>query len=87
MKKTLDTANATRLAWLAALVAVEAPARVSSYANAARIPWYLVTEIREELAAVGFDWKRAAIERKRITDQQRRAAVARRYGTNNPPHP
>lgn len=74
-----DVPNAPELAWLAALVAVEAPARRSSHASGARINWGLIHRIREELTVAGFDWKLAATERKRIEDERKRADIERRY--------
>jgi len=66
-----STTQTKRLAHLAALVAIEAPARISTWATDARIPWALINDIREALALAGFDWKLAALERKRIEDQRR----------------
>lgn len=56
---TLDVANATRLAYLAALAAVEAPERQSRNAECARVRWSLINEVREALDDAGFDWRTA----------------------------
>lgn len=87
--KRFTTPHAEELAYLAALVAVEAPARANKWASTARIPWDLVEHIRDTLSLDGFDWKQAAIERKHREDERKRAA--NRYtqdtGPLHPPPP
>ena len=65
------TPRATRLAYLAALVAVEAPQKRGESTNAARIPWSLIEEIRRELQDDGLDWRRASKDRAIIERRSR----------------
>ena len=54
---TLNTRNAGRLAYLAALAAIETPENPNRYATSASVRWSLIHEIRAELDAAGFDWR------------------------------
>lgn len=75
-----------RLLTLACMVAVEAPAKFSRYGHSAYITRETVNEIRVILTAAGFDW-RAAIQRRRLIEVERRdlAARVRLGGTGGTP--
>ncbi len=57
--KTLDIATSGRLAYLAALIAIETPMSRSQYVEAAKIRWRIVEDIRKALDDAGFDWRKA----------------------------
>jgi hypothetical protein len=82
MANELNLPNASHLAWLAAMVAVEAPERVSANAVCASIPWETVTEIREALDAAGFDWRKTVKERVRLEKVAKAEWQAKHYPTN-----
>jgi hypothetical protein len=77
--KRFDTPHALELAYLAALVAVEAPVQANKYASTAKIPWHLIDALREVLAKDGFDWRKAASEAAHIERERRIAEYQRRY--------
>ena len=68
-----------RLLVLACEVAVKAPLRRGQYSSDARIPWWVVEEIREELAARGVDWKAAHAKDKAHRDAIAAERAAERY--------
>lgn len=78
--KRYSTPRVEYLAYLAALVAVEAPVRTSDWGKA-KVPWDLVKKIRAELTKAGFDWKTAATMHKERERETRYAAYAH-YHTN-----
>lgn len=65
------------LAYLAAMVAVEAPVRANKYASTAKVSWPLVQRIRELLEADGVDWELAATMHKEIEEREKRERYAR----------
>jgi hypothetical protein len=77
-KKVLGVVNAERLAYLAALAAIEAPVRPSA-GSCARITWRLIIDIRAELEAIGFDWRTAATEHKRLEAERKYKAYGHKY--------
>lgn len=46
-----------RILGLAVQIAAYAPARRNKYAYEARVPWRLITELREALSDAGVDWR------------------------------
>jgi len=78
-KLNVPDATAERLAFLAAIVAIEAPERVSLHANDVRIPWSVINEIREALEEAGWNWRYAVRERIRLEKVDKAAQVAKRY--------
>ncbi len=57
--KTLDIATSGRLAYLAALIAIETPVSRTRYVEAAKVRWQIVEDIRKALDEAGFDWRKA----------------------------
>ncbi len=78
-KLNVPDATAMKLAWLAAIAAVEAPERVSLHANDVRIPWSLINEIREALEEAGWNWRYAVRERIRLEKIGKARWVAEHY--------
>jgi hypothetical protein len=78
-KLNVPDATAMKLAWLAAIAAVEAPERVSLHANDVRIPWSVINEIREALDEAGWNWRMAVRERVRLEKEARKAWAAKHY--------
>lgn len=78
--RTMAAPNAQRLAYLAALVAIEAPTRANADAWCAKVPWDTVDAIRAALDEIGFDWLTASKEHKRIQREDRAARHAQIYG-------
>jgi len=68
----------TPLERLAALAAVEAPERRNASSVSACVSWETIAEIRTELERLGFDWRVAVKERKRLELEQRRSNYERR---------
>lgn len=54
-RATFTEAEARRLGYLAAIVAIEAPRKRGKYSSAAYVRWSLIEEIRASLTAAGFD--------------------------------
>jgi len=79
-KKEFIVMNSRHLAYLAALVAVEAPVRANANSSTAKISWQLVDQIRAALDAAGFDWRGAATEHKRLERESKRQQLEARYG-------
>lgn len=77
--KRYSTPHAEQLAYLAALVAIEAPASANQNASTAKIPWELIDRIRELLAESGMDWRKAALERARVEHRRKTEEQERRY--------
>jgi hypothetical protein len=71
-KPALNVTNAGRLAYLAALAAIETPERQAKYSPNAQVRWSLIHEIRAELDAAGFNW-RAALRDARAREKARAA--------------
>ena len=69
-----------RLLVLACEVAIKAPLRRNQYSSEARIPWWIVEELRAELAARGVDWKAAHAKDKACRDATKARVVAERCG-------
>jgi hypothetical protein len=68
-RKTLRISNADELAFLAALVAIETPAKPQQHTCYVRAS--LIADIREALEAGGFDWRAAHAERVRLEGERR----------------
>jgi hypothetical protein len=77
--KRFETPHMAELAYLATLIAIEAPARANKHASQARIPWPLIDRLREILDKDGLDWRRAVNERARVESERRIAETRRRY--------
>jgi hypothetical protein len=68
------TPHAEALAYIAALIAVEAPVQANKASATAKVSWKLVDDIREILTKAGFDWRMAAAAHKRIARERKSAA-------------
>lgn len=71
-----NVAAVERIAFLAALAAIEAPEREGAYSWTARVRWGIIRDLRKELEAAGFDWRTACRET-RAADKAGRAEAAR----------
>lgn len=68
----------TPLERLAAIAAIEAPAKRSHASVCAAIDWDTIEEIRIELERVGFDWRAAKATADRLVRERRAARVTMR---------
>lgn len=76
-KKTLNVADPGHLAYLAAIVAIEAPLK-QGHAFAAYIPWDVIHKIREALDEAGWPWRATHEDARRRKEQARQDAHAER---------
>jgi hypothetical protein len=64
--------NTELLAYLAVVVAVEAPERANRWASCAKIPWPVVESIRHALNGTGLDWRKAVRGRLVLQREEKR---------------